>query len=117
MTMSDFNPRPSDKLTASERKELDTSEFGIPQLREFPIHDAAHVRAAEAYFRYAPEEYKAQLAREHPGQSTSVGSERKKPRHPGVGGEITGNKSNKAGARRKIPGLFPTFVPIYPLTL
>ena len=67
MTMSDFNPRPSDKLTASERKELDTSEFGIPQLREFPIHDAAHVRAAEA--------------------------------------------------RRKIPGLFPTFVPIYPLTL
>ena len=61
--MSDFNPRPSDKLTASERKELDTSEFGIPQLREFPIHDAAHVRAAEAYFRYAPEEYKAQLAR------------------------------------------------------
>ena len=56
MTMSDFNPKPSDKLTASERKELDTSEFGIPQLREFPIHDAAHVRAAEAYFRYAPEE-------------------------------------------------------------
>ena len=43
MTMSDFNPKPSDKLTASERKELDTSEFGIPQLREFPIHDAAHV--------------------------------------------------------------------------
>ena len=63
MTVSDFNPKPSDKLTASERKELDTSEFGIPQLREFPIHDAAHVRAAEAYFRYAPEEYKAQLAR------------------------------------------------------
>ena len=60
MTMSDFNPKPSDKLTASERKELDISEFGIPQLREFPIHDAAHVRAAEAYFRYAPEEYKAQ---------------------------------------------------------
>lgn len=53
----------SDKLSASERKKLDTSEFGIPELREFPIHDAAHVRAAEAYFRYAPEQYKAQLAR------------------------------------------------------
>lgn len=53
----------SDKLTASERKKLDNSEFGIPELREFPIPDAAHVRAAEAYFRYAPEEYKAQLAR------------------------------------------------------
>ena len=36
---------------------------GIPELREFPLLDAAHVRAAEAYFRYAPEEYKAQLAR------------------------------------------------------
>ena len=117
MTMSDFNPRPSDKLTANERKELDTSEFGIPQLREFPIHDAAHVRAAEAYFRYAPEEYKAQLARNILAKAHRAGSERKKPRHPGVGGEITGNKSNKAGARRKIPGLFPTFVPIYPLTL
>ena len=49
--MSDFIRKPSDKLTSNERKELDTSEFGIPELREFPIHDAAHVRAAEAYFR------------------------------------------------------------------
>lgn len=55
--------RDSDKLTESERKKLDTSEFGISELREFPIPDAAHVRAAEAYFRYAPEKYKAQLAR------------------------------------------------------
>lgn len=53
----------SDKLTTRERKELDDSEFGIPELREFPIPDAAHVRAAESYFRYAPEKYKAQLAR------------------------------------------------------
>lgn len=52
-----------DRLTAGDRRELDTSEFGIPQLREFPLVDAAHVRAAEVYFRYAPEEYKAQLAR------------------------------------------------------
>lgn len=53
----------SDKLTERERNQLDNSEFGIPELREFPIHDAAHVRAAESYFRYAPEKYKAQLAR------------------------------------------------------
>lgn len=53
----------SDRLTSRDRKELDTSKFGIPELREFPLPDAAHVRAAEAYFRYAPEEYKAQLAR------------------------------------------------------
>lgn len=61
--MNGIEKMSSDRLTAKERKELDTSEFGIPELREFPIHDAAHVRAAEAYFRYAPEGYKAQLAR------------------------------------------------------
>lgn len=61
--MNEMHKMSSDKLTTSERKELDTSEFGIPELREFPIHDTAHVKAAEAYFRYAPEEYKAQLAR------------------------------------------------------
>jgi len=27
------------------------------------MHDAAHVRAAEAYFRYCPEELKPKLAR------------------------------------------------------
>ena len=47
MTMSDFNPKPSDKLTASERKELDISEFGIPQLREFPIHDLSLIHISE----------------------------------------------------------------------
>ena len=56
--MSDFIRKPSDKLTSNERKELDTSEFGIPELREFPIHDAAHVRAAEAYFRMHPKNIK-----------------------------------------------------------
>ena len=61
--MNGIKKMSSGRLASKERKKLDTSEFGIPELREFPIHDAAHVRAAEAYFRYAPEEYKAQLAR------------------------------------------------------
>ncbi|MDR1729374.1 MAG: hypothetical protein LBR52_01785 [Prevotellaceae bacterium] len=52
-----------DKLDAEERRELPDSEFGIPETREFPIPDATHVRAAEAYFRYAPEDKKPQLAR------------------------------------------------------
>lgn len=39
------------------------SVFGLPQRREYPMPDAAHVRAAEAYFRYCPEELKPQLAR------------------------------------------------------
>lgn len=53
----------SDRLSAEERKELKDSDFGIPETREFPILDAAHVRAAEAYFRYAPDDKKQELAR------------------------------------------------------
>ena len=52
-----------DRLTAAERHELPDSAFGIPETREFPLVDAEHVRAAEAYFRYAPEAKKAALAR------------------------------------------------------
>lgn len=53
----------SDKLNTAERRELDNSEFGLPQQRAYPMPDAAHVRAAEAYFRYAPDAEKAELAR------------------------------------------------------
>ena len=44
-----------DKLNTIERKELPDSVFGLPERREYPMPDAAHVRAAEAYFRYCPE--------------------------------------------------------------
>ena len=53
----------SDKLDTEERRELDNSEFGLPQERAYPMPDAAHVRAAEAYFRFCPEDKKTQLAK------------------------------------------------------
>lgn len=53
----------TERLDAEERRELKDSDFGIPESREFPMPDAAHVRAAEAYFRYAPEDRKQELAR------------------------------------------------------
>ena len=37
-----------DRLTVEERRELPASAFGIPETREFPLVDAAHIRAAEA---------------------------------------------------------------------
>ena len=46
-----------------EKKELPDSVFGLPERREYPMPDAAHVRAAEAYFRYCPEDLKPRLAR------------------------------------------------------
>lgn len=52
-----------DVLDTAERRELPDSVFGLPERREFPMPDAAHVRAAEAYFRYCPEELKPKLAR------------------------------------------------------
>lgn len=53
----------TDRLNHADREELDDSVFGLPERREFPMPDAAHVRAAEAYFRYCPEELKPKLAR------------------------------------------------------
>ena len=53
----------SDRLSYEEKKELPDSVFGLQERREYPMPDAAHVRAAEAYFRYCPEELKPKLAK------------------------------------------------------
>ncbi|MDE6346249.1 MAG: hypothetical protein K2L55_06230 [Muribaculaceae bacterium] len=53
----------SDRLSYEEKKSLPDSVFGLPERREYPMPDAAHVRAAEAYFRYCPDDLKPQLAR------------------------------------------------------
>lgn len=53
----------SDKLDTEERRELSDSDFGLPKQRAYPMPDAAHVRAAESYFRYAPDDDKAELAK------------------------------------------------------
>lgn len=52
-----------DRLDAEERRALPDSDFGIPEDREFPMPDAAHVRAAESRFHFAPDDKKAALAR------------------------------------------------------
>ncbi len=39
----------SDRLSYEEKEELPDSVFGLPERREYPMPDAAHVRAAEAY--------------------------------------------------------------------
>lgn len=53
----------NDVLNTEERKELPDSVFGLPERREYPMPDAAHVRAAESYFRYCPDDLKPKLAR------------------------------------------------------
>lgn len=58
-----LNHAGNDRLTYEEKKELPDSVFGLPERREYPMPDAAHVRAAEAYFRYCPEDLKPKLAK------------------------------------------------------
>lgn len=53
----------NDRIPYEEKKELSDEIFGLPERREYPMPDAAHVRAAEAYFRYCPEDLKPKLAR------------------------------------------------------
>lgn len=53
----------NDRLTEEDREVLPDSVYGLPERREYPMPDAAHVRAAEAYFRYCPEDLKPKLAR------------------------------------------------------
>ena len=43
-----------DSISSKVRNNLPDNAFGLPQRREYPMPDAAHVRAAEAYFRYCP---------------------------------------------------------------
>lgn len=53
----------NDRLSYEEKRELPDSVYGLPERREYPMPDAAHVRAAEAYFRYCPEDLKPRLAK------------------------------------------------------
>ena len=53
----------NDRISYEEKKELPDSVFGLPERREYPMPDAAHVRAAEAYIRYCPADLTPKLAR------------------------------------------------------
>lgn len=66
-------PKPHDRLTAEARDELPDTAFGIPGTREFPLVDAHHVRAAEAYFHHAPDKRKAALAQRIPAKAAEHG--------------------------------------------
>lgn len=69
----------NDRLDTEERKELPDSVYGLPERREYPMPDAAHVRAAEAYFRYCPEELKPQLAKAILARAAEYGVDVKSP--------------------------------------
>ena len=69
----------NDRLSSEEKKELPSDVFGLPERREYPMPDAAHVRAAEAYFRYCPESLKPTLARAILAKAKEFGVDVKSP--------------------------------------
>ncbi|MDE5845033.1 MAG: hypothetical protein K2H44_06595 [Muribaculaceae bacterium] len=69
----------NEKLTYKEKEALPDSVFGLPERREYPMPDAAHVRAAESYFRYCPEELKPKLAKAILAQAKEFGVDVESP--------------------------------------
>ena len=69
----------NDRLDTEERRELPDSVYGLPERREYPMPDAAHVRAAEDYFRYCPEDLRPQLARAILARANKFGVDVKSP--------------------------------------
>ena len=50
-------------LTSKERKSLDDSDYGLPELKKYPMPDEKHVRAAVRFFNYVEPEKEVELAR------------------------------------------------------
>lgn len=50
-------------LSTKERNELKDSEFGIPELRQYPLNDEVHVKQAVKMFSHAPKKYRKELAK------------------------------------------------------
>lgn len=68
--MSGVNASPVDDnffieavLKAKERNSLKDSEFGIPELRKYPLTDETHINMAVKFFGKAPKKYKLSLAK------------------------------------------------------
>ena len=51
------------KITESGRSDLPDSEFGIPELRKYPLDTEAHVLSAIKFFNYVEPKYEEELAK------------------------------------------------------
>lgn len=49
-------------LSSKERNSLDDDEFGIPELRKYPLNDKVHVQQAIRMFNHVEKKYEAELA-------------------------------------------------------
>lgn len=49
-------------MSSKERNDLEDDDFGIPELRKYPIHDKKHVEQAIKMFNHVDKKYEAELA-------------------------------------------------------
>lgn len=63
MTIDEFICLQEAKLSTKARNKLDDEQFGIPELRKYPLTDRKHVLQAVRFFNKAEEKYKPELAR------------------------------------------------------
>ena len=49
-------------MSSKERNKLDDDDFGIPELRKYPLHDKKHVEQAIKMFNHVEKKYEAELA-------------------------------------------------------
>lgn len=50
-------------LSSKDRKKLEDSDFGVPELRKYPLTDKEHISLAIRYFDKCPKEYQPELAK------------------------------------------------------
>lgn len=50
------------EMSAEERNDLEDDDFGIPELRKYPIHDKKHVEQAVKMFNHVDKRYESELA-------------------------------------------------------
>ena len=49
-------------LSANDREEIPDKQFGLPEKRKYPLHDAKHVKLAAKFFNYVDKEDEEELA-------------------------------------------------------
>ena len=71
-------------LKTKDRNKLDDSEFGLPELRKYPLNDREHVLAAIRFFNRCPYGYEEELAKRI----------KRKMKEFKISSSIVGNKNN-----------------------
>ena len=104
------------KLSAKQRAALPDSDFGIPETRQFPIHDKNHVKAALRFVKFAPPGKKKELITNIYKRAKELGMSINIPAHEQVTPDISNGmyvksiEASNVGTLEPIVGASETIV-------